>query len=326
MRTKAAIAFLGFLLGLMTSCQGIFVVSLDLWTGRAEDVLTTSVSADGIQLIRVYTPNGSIAISADEEANEIHIRAELFAAGEDDAHAADRLEQFEVRVNASEDDPSILEIEAVLPETNGLVVGNLGNEASFVITIPVGIDVDLAADDGSVSVNGVEGNVTIETANGSIEVIDTVGNADLRTQNGSVTVTTLTGNVVVETSNGWIELEDVLGDAAANTLNGRITAIGVTGSISAETHNGSLRVRANLPEDGTIDVATRNGSIRIEVPVETAASLELGALFGVVLADLEGFVVTEFRSGPHSVRAILNGGGGTITATTRSGTILFAGF
>jgi len=124
------------------------------------------------------------------------------------------------------------------------------------------------ANNGSIAVDDVHGEIRFHTSNGSVHLSDVGGDVDGSTTNGSVSVA-LAGTgwngrgLHVETTNGSVKLElpeNFSAQIQASTVNGRIhsdfpvTVSGDTGK------NMSFQLGSGGP---TVEARTVNGSVNI---------------------------------------------------------------
>ncbi len=101
---------------------------------------------------------------------------------------------------------------------------------SYEVWVPNGSNVKMDANNGSISVDSVRGQIRFHTSNGSVHLSDVGGDVDGSTTNGSVSVE-LAGNgwngsgLHVETTNGSVKLdlpENFSAQIQASTVNGRV--------------------------------------------------------------------------------------------------------
>ena len=139
---------------------------------------------------------------------------------------------------------------------------------SYEVWVPRKINLDAEAENGAVSVEGVEGRMSLHTVNGSMRLRDVAGDVRAETTNGSASAylsgTTWRGTGLdLETTNGTVTLEmprNFNADLETGTVNGGfnidfpITVQGYVGRrISTKLGNGGPRIRA----------VTTNGGVRI---------------------------------------------------------------
>jgi DUF4097 and DUF4098 domain-containing protein YvlB len=140
--------------------------------------------------------------------------------------------------------------------------------ASFRVEVPQSYDLDLVANNGGLRVDGVEGQVRLETSNGGISLTSVAGDVRGRTANGGLSID-LDGDtwrgegLDVTTTNGGVDLAVPAGYSAelvTGTVNGQLHVdfpITVQGSLSKE-------IRATLGDGGpTVKVKTTNGSVKV---------------------------------------------------------------
>lgn len=113
---------------------------------------------------------------------------------------------------------------------------------SYEIWVPNASNLNLNANNGSISVEGVQGEIRFKTQNGSVHLTEVGGDVDGSTANGSLTI-----------------------DLAGNGWKGN--------GLRAETTNGSVRL--NLPENFSAQVhaSTVNGSLKVDLPVTVTGEI-----------------------------------------------------
>lgn len=303
-KLKSISAVVSAVLMLVVGCELMFSVNIELWDGLASEPFSQAVVLAGIETIRVTTRNGDISVGIDETLSQAVVGGTKTAAGEDDDEAEDRLSEVKINMEVSASDSTVLVIDVTWPDDTP----HTGDAVDFAIALPSGMNLALRSTNGSVDVQGNAGTVAIETTNGPVEV---KGN---------------TGSVSARSTNGQVELADVQGTVEGRTENGQLTLTDIAGNVTGETTNGKITAKIAPPANGAVEVTSVNGRITLAVPWATAASLALENTFGQIDTELTEFVLTNFSSSAHQVTATLNGGGGTITATTLVGRITFAGY
>jgi hypothetical protein len=141
---------------------------------------------------------------------------------------------------------------------------------SYRINVPRRIDLDLSANNGGITINGVSGNMRFDTRNGGVRLADLGGRVNGRTTNGGLTVN-LSGDrwdgegIDVETSNGGVTLsipDNYNAELEARTINGGLNIdfpITIQGELS--TRRG---ITTTLGSGGpTVRVRTNNGGLKI---------------------------------------------------------------
>jgi hypothetical protein len=109
-------------------------------------------------------------------------------------------------------------------------------------------------------------------------------NLSLQANNGSIHIETVRGQIRFHTQNGSVHLADVSGDVDGSTTNGSLhidlsgTAWSGSG-LRAETTNGSVNL--NLPENysARVEASTVNGRVKVDFPVTISGEIEKNMSF-----------------------------------------------
>jgi len=122
----------------------------------------------------------------------------------------------------------------------------------------------------------------------------------------------------VETHNGGISIVDVNGRIDFTALNGGVVLKRVGGTVHGSTTNGGLMIELGGDRwDGeSLDVSTTNGGIVMSVPENYSANLQTGTVNGSVNVD---FPVTVQGRVTKQIALNLGSGGATVRAMTTNG-------
>jgi len=122
----------------------------------------------------------------------------------------------------------------------------------------------------------------------------------------------------IETHNGGIAIVDVAGKIDFEATNGGVVLKRVGGAVRGNTTNGGLVVELTGDHwDGeTLDVSTTNGGVIMSVPENYSAHLETGTVNGGISVD---FPVTVQGRIDKELAVNLGSGGATIKAMTTNG-------
>jgi len=223
--------------------------------------------------LTVETFNGSIEVSSWEQ-NTVDISGTKYGPTPEIA------DQVEIGVDHS---PTSISLRAQRPSIRR---GNIG--AKFVIKVPRTAVIDyLSTSNGGIRIMDAVGPARLRTSNGGIRVTNLSGGLEAHTSNGGITadLEKVDGEVKLETSNGSIEvrLPELLREGVrAHTSNGGITVRlpeGVDARVSAHTSNAHVtsdfdvrmqgeiernRLEGVIGKGGALlDLSTSNGSIRL---------------------------------------------------------------
>lgn len=200
--------------------------------------------------------NGSIKVHGWNNS-DVLVRACIQAAAPSESEAKTLASQVNIAKGAGSIEPSG-------PETGDRLYWGL----SYEVWVPNGSNVKMDANNGSISVDAVNGRIQVHTSNGSVRLTDVGGEVDGSTTNGSVNVQ-LAGSgwkgsgLHVETTNGSVKLElpeNFSAQIQASTVNGRIHSdfpVTVSGEIGKSM---SFQLGSGGP---TVEAKTVNGSVQI---------------------------------------------------------------
>lgn len=141
---------------------------------------------------------------------------------------------------------------------------------SYRINVPRRSDLDLNANNGGISITGVNGNIRFDTTNGGVRLTDLAGRVNGSTRNGGLTVN-LGGDrwdgdgITVETSNGGVTVavpEGYNAQLETRTTNGGFRSdipLTIQGELSSRRG-----ISTQLGSGGpTVSVRTTNGGLKI---------------------------------------------------------------
>lgn len=142
---------------------------------------------------------------------------------------------------------------------------------SYDVWVPAASNLKLQTSNGSISVEGVRGEMRAETLNGSVHLREVAGNVDVSTTNGSV-IFDLTNSATAGWSSSGFKLSTTNGSVRLNVprdFSARVEASTVNGSIHTDfpvTVSGEIGKHMNftLGSGGPlVEAKTVNGSVRI---------------------------------------------------------------
>ena len=214
-----------------------------------------------------------------------------------------------------------------------------GVEAWAVVTVhvPAGIGSEVHVGLGTLTSQGVEGELGLRLASGSLEArrhrggldvsvgsgqVDAAdvrgGTISLTTGSGSVTARDLQGDQVrLQTGSGSVEVEAIIaGSVRIGTGSG---GIGMDGVDSPEVHvrTGSGRVAGSLMQSPReLEVQTGSGGVRLDIPRGSGADLDIRTGSGGIEVELP---VQIRSSGRSRLQGSIGDGSGRIRITTGSG-------
>ena len=125
-------------------------------------------------------------------------------------------------------------------------------------------------------------------------------------------------DVSVETHNGGIAIMDVNGKIDFDATNGGVVLRRIAGAVHGSTTNGGLVIElaGDRWAGDTLDVSTTNGGVVMSIPENYSAHLETGTVNGGISVD---FPVTVQGRINKELAVNLGAGGATIKARTTNG-------
>ncbi len=171
------------------------------------------------------------------------------------------------------------------------------------VVLPKECALTAATSDGSITAEGLKGEISLKTSDGDIRLTDAQGRLTAHASDGDILLRSVRGEVESRTSDGHIELSGVLTALNLRTSDGDISARVEPGS----QMSGSWKITAS---DGTIEAA---------LPPEFNADLWLHTSDGEITCGLP--LTVEGKTSPHDLRGTLGQGGPLFEIRTSDGDI-----
>jgi hypothetical protein len=171
-----------------------------------EDVAAKTVPANA--QITIRADRGDITVHADDTA-EIHASVRKTAYADNETDAQRRANQLHVTINTAGG--------GFVVEPEGSSSGGRPVRTDMDVHIPKGATLSVETGNGTVQVNGVMGNVTVEARGGDTEIRQSGGDVSVDTNHGNTTILGANGDVKVSGHASEVEISDVKGSA---TLDG----------------------------------------------------------------------------------------------------------
>lgn len=150
---------------------------------------------------------------------------------------------------------------------------NLEDEISirnseFILSIPIIADISVEIENGSISLENLQGIQKIKGENGPIKMDHINGNIECETENSPISILSCNSSVKINTENGPIAFKECDGKFDLNTENSPVKLSKCKGTLVSRTENGPFRV---LDADfKSADIQSENGSIYYEfLPLES---------------------------------------------------------
>jgi len=192
----------------------------------------------------------------------------------------------------------------------------------YQITVPESTTLRAHTGSGDQTVEGLKGNVDLESGSGDLKVARLTGDFHFRTGSGNVRGEELAGPARAKAGSGDIEIQETAaGDVDIRTGSGNISVRGVNGGFHAEAGSGDIH--ADGSPKGMWSVRTGSGNVTLRVPNDAAFDVDISSSSGSVTVGhpvtttIQGRVQESHKSVVGKVR----GGGPAISVHTGSGDI-----
>jgi DUF4097 and DUF4098 domain-containing protein YvlB len=172
-----------------------------------------------------------------------------------------------------------------LPDVGGRrqarVEVEIPSRVDYRLTVPRWMSLGLSGLNSSISVEGVDGDVTAEVVNGSVEVEGGRGSLRLESMNGVVKATGVRGSVEASSANRGITLRDVKGRVRAESVNGDVELLGIVSeAVEASTVSGDLRYEGALRAGGSYRFESHSGDVTVTLPDRPDATVSVDTYSG----------------------------------------------
>jgi len=200
---------------------------------------------------------------------------------------------------------------------------NLHNiSVDYEITVPENTAVRTHTGSGDQKIEGLKGNVELESGAGDLQLARLAGDLRFQTGSGNVRGRELSGPARVKAGSGDIEIEEVgAGDVEIRTGSGNITANGLNGGFHAES--GSGNIHGNGAPRNMWSVRTGSGNVTLRVPPDAAFDVDISSSSGSVTLGhpVTTTVQGRIQESRKSVVGKVRGGGPIISVHTGSGDV-----
>ena len=164
-------------------------------------------------------------------------------------------------------------------------------------------------------------DLSVDTQDGSVSLENVEGSIDLVTQDGPLEGRGLKGRIRVKSQDGGIQLDDMDGSLLLETQDGQSLVRGRFDVMDVESADGGVEIEAQagskLREDWSL--SSQDGGIRLRIPGDLAATIDARAQDGNLSFDIP--VQLQGRVRQNALVGDLNGGGPVLRLRTRDGSI-----
>lgn len=196
-----------------------------------------------------------------------------------------------VRVEVDHSDRETIDIrqeDQILRVRGRSVRGGPPRALDYTFTVPSWMSISVAGTYADVTMEGVGGEVNVETTRGDIKVTGGSGFVSLKSVQGEIDLQKAKGRIEVRAVNEGIRLADIGGDLSAETTNGSITLDRIdSANVDLYTVNGSISYDGPIRDKGVYRLTTHNGMIAMPVPDRVNATLMLRTYNGAIRSSFQ---------------------------------------
>jgi hypothetical protein len=178
------------------------------------------------------------------------------------------------------------------------------------ITAPAWIPMKIEGQYNSVTIDGAQNEIAVETVRGDVVVKGGSGSISVKTIEGEITVEESRGKITLSSVNQGIKVIGAGGQISAETTNGSISLTRTeSNSVDVSTVNGDVVYEGTIADKGHYSFSTHNGDITMTVPETANATFSVRTYngeFGTSLS-LKGPDRSEVRRGRRMSYTLGNG-------------------
>lgn len=192
------------------------------WKAKSQEAKVFAVS--GAPRVNITTFDGHVTVRGWDKA-EVSYNATKHAADDE------TLRQISIR---GEQQGQVVSINATNPN-------DYHGSVSMEVFVPRQATVHVSSGDGAVSLDGVQGDITLRSGDGAIAVANSGGQLQVNTGDGTIQISKFDGQVDARTGDGAIALDGNFNALSARTGNGEISLMVPAGS--------SFTIETNAPDE-----------------------------------------------------------------------------
>lgn len=206
---------------------------------------------------------------------------------------------------------------------------NMDVSVAYTVSAPAGTRLTAASVSGSISVDGIKGDVNVNAVSGSVRIANAGRVSSARSVSGTVEIadTQIDGAIEVQSVSGDVVLRKVNARRIeAGSVSGRVVVQDVQAErIEGHSVSGNVEYSGSLAKSGRYELNSHSGDVRLVLGSGTGFELEASSFSGSVRSDLALKNTdrdADDTPGRHrTLRGVFGDGSAVITVTTFSGNI-----
>ncbi len=158
--------------------------------------------------------------------------------------------------------------------------GKSNGSIDYEITAPGWMSLKIEGQYDFVTVEGVQGEVSVTTVRGDI-VLKNIGSVTAKTIEGSIEVDGARGKLALSSVDEDIKVSGASGDLSADSTNGSITLVRIESTnVEITTVNGDVTYEGQLPAKAHFAFSTHDGDITMTIPESANATFNVRTYSG----------------------------------------------
>ncbi|WP_308639883.1 DUF4097 family beta strand repeat-containing protein [Paenibacillus silvisoli] len=164
----------------------------------------------------------------------------------------------------------------------------------YVLSIPDGMKLSVASEHGSVRIDGLQGDVEVNSVNGLLEMVRLAGTISVSSDYSSVYLSDIKGKVGLTNQNGDANLDQIAGGITLDSESGRIFVSRSKGGITGETEDGPVYLSEIA---GTVKLKGEDAAIQLDQILGDTQIRSITGQTKLILADNQGYTLHAKTSG-----------------------------
>jgi len=194
------------------------------------------------------------------------------------------------------------------------------SNVDFTISVPRTMALNLHGVSTDVFLEDVRGEVTVETIEGEISLQGGNGSINVHTVEGEIVIRDARGTIRASTAEDDITIINVVGEIFAETFEGDIVLDDVdSGSVQGSTLDGDIHYSGTVHDGGQYRLTTHDGDVRMVIPANANATVVVASVDGDFETDFP-IEVTDYHGG-HRLKFVLGSGVAQAELETFDGSI-----
>ena len=289
-------------------CAAALALALAAPRAKAEE-WTKSYSISGRPQVRVETNDGAVRVYT-VDSKTVELRVEYTG--------------YELNKNLhidSRQNGDAVEINARTSGHWGFSWGGNHHNIRIEVRMPHDGDLQIDTGDGSVETQALTGRLKVHTGDGSVRSQAVSGSVDIDTGDGSITLDGAKGDIRLHTGDGHIEGRNLDGSVNADSGDGHVTIDGRFDGLDVKTGDGSIdaRVQPGSKLSQGWSIRTGDGSVNVVLPADLQANIDASTNDGHISSGISLTVEGNFSN--SQLHGKMNGGGQPLTIHTGDGSI-----